>query len=212
LDWPKDRFQETKELYRDLLQRYTRGLGKWQAEWGTDGEGKKRRNNRNPDLLAYLRQQHDYTTCWLTKLFEEARTESEKDGDSAECFTYRHLLGAHLSQATGAHLRAQKNIADNQKRTWYESINVPGRMAMDLFETFQVYVDNADKITDYVLLHTSYRKEEMVRLAWWMMMYRGLCWYLSVSLVGPMDRSSDGRGGMIIPSSLWDSQVSVYIV
>lgn len=192
----------------ELYSRYLYGFDHWRPEWGIDGEGKRERNSRKRDLLDYLQQQHDYTTHW----FFEFTSNDDFDGSDADRIKYKTLVAAHLSQATTCHLRALKNVKENRKREFDPAVMVPGGMAMDLFETFQVYVDNLPQFVKRVKATCSYKDDEMIELAWWTMMFRGLCWYLSVSFVGPMDRSSDGRGGMIIPSALWDSQVPVHII
>lgn len=191
-----------------LLSRYMHGFHHWRSEWGIDGEGKRERNTRKRGLLDYLQQQHDYTTHWFFEFTMQNNSEVSDEGR----ITYKHLVAAHLSHATSCHLRALKNIQENKKRELDPEVKVPGGMAIDLFETFHVYVDNLPQFVKRVKATCSYKDDEMIELAWWTMMFRGLCWYLSVSFVGPLDRSSDGRGGMIIPSALWDSQVPVHIV
>lgn len=188
----------------DLLSRYKTGLQRWPKEWGNDGEGKSRRNDRDLELLKYLREEHLFTHMHLAQF--------PQDVEEPGSLPFRLLVGAHISQAAFAYSQACENIkGPNRKRKFDESIFVPYPMAMDMFEMFQIYVDKLPEMVRHVQDLGAKADPEDIAFAWWVLIYRGLVWYLSVSLVGPNDGSSDGRSGIIVPSSLWGSTVPVYI-
>ncbi|KAI9898101.1 hypothetical protein N3K66_006461 [Trichothecium roseum] len=80
-------------------------------------------------------------------------------------------------------------------------------MAMDMFEMFQIYVDKLPEMVRHVQDLGAKADPEDIAFAWWVLIYRGLVWYLSVPLIGPNDGSSDGRSGTIyhMPYTLNDN-------
>lgn len=235
----------------DLSSRLTLGFDDWSEEWSRDGEGKTMRNNRDVGLLNFLRHQHAECTNSLRKIFEDASTNGFP-------FTFRDLVGAHLSQATSAYIQASTVDDENSSGGLSTHFPTPPNMDHHLYQAFHIYVDNLPRIVERVKTtcdpeirtirtspfprlrvpsndihgdppflplfpkatsldsnleaYTTSEKNAKIRLAWWLMIFRAQCWYLSVSLIGPLDGSSNGRGGIIVPSSLWDSQVLVHIV
>ena len=183
----------------NLWQRYITGW-KTYPSWGSETFfDKSTRNCYSKEFLMYLKGQHDWTTDYF--LNKEPNTLKHERGQDLE---FKDLLSAHLSMAPSAWPVARENDKKgNYKRAFGESKR--------MFEVFQVYADRLPEVAERVKETSGFDDEEVVREAWWSLMYRGQVWWLSVQILGGPHRTPDDRRGIYVPSSYWGSKVPVYI-
>ncbi|KAM0547821.1 hypothetical protein ACHAPJ_010167 [Fusarium lateritium] len=188
---PNDPRLELKERVRDIIARWTRGE-EMRTELSLGEEELDGDNHKVFEYLDYLRAQHNFTHDYFEHLMHQ--------------LPYKVLVSTHISNAIW--------IVENHAGYCFG----PERMLRNQVDKgiFEDYVRKLPDLVKDIMGHGESKldnqaDEDEIIYAWWVMMFRGLCWHRSVNLVRNRDRTQDRKQGMIIQSSLWGSQIPVYI-
>ncbi|KAI9725810.1 MAG: hypothetical protein M1828_002439 [Chrysothrix sp. TS-e1954] len=169
-----------EDLARDFPARFT---GNSQASDETHGE---------VEFIRRLRKCHARTTAYFARFADPAA-----------------IIGCHISANIESSRRAAENVTE--KKPHPGDFIPEGRYSPTMLERAYIYMDNRKSFVELVasentepLFEKSEDIEADIEGAWWMLVLRGIVWFLSVDFVEP-------RAFPNVPSVFWGSTTPVYI-
>ncbi|MCJ1224977.1 hypothetical protein MMC12_001624 [Toensbergia leucococca] len=179
--------KETSQQIKWILQQYDI-LNARYPEWENDLKASDQINDCNIDFLD------DVHACWDTTTAYFVRIEGTHQ------LHYYDLMATHISHAINYWADSWSHIRSGNV---HDSYGMDGLMT----EGMHIYFDYLPSIVAKMRRRGFEGDEELVREAWFVMMFRGFCWWRCHFM-----RSGEAAvEGMILPSRYWGCRLPVYI-
>ena len=184
IHWPSNHTRWVLEQYENLRSKF--------AEWEDEVEANKYANG---DSLAFLEKVHDLwdaTTVYFKVLQK-----------SCPSFKYTDLMASHIRHAVHYWNDAWANKrGDDGRKTheWYGLRDWIAEGAHMYWEYLPGVVADMQRKCDM--------RDEMIREAWIVMMFRAFCWWRCHWMMHGQDMADDNSR---LPSRYWDCKMPVFV-